>query len=87
MALSALHRLHGLAPSHFDFFRRQRSHALHTLFLTLSCDDSMEPDRWDDDMKNTLRVKEQRGQIELVVDDTLSETVMQLRSTEQILLL
>lgn len=47
----------------------------------------MEPDRWDDDMKNTLRVKEQRGQIELVVDDTLSETVMQLRSTEQILLL
>ena len=26
----------------------------------------MEPDRWDDDMKNTLRVKEQRGRLELV---------------------
>jgi len=36
MALSALHLVHGLDPSHLDFFRRQRSHALHTLFRRLS---------------------------------------------------
>lgn len=30
MALSALHLLHGVDPSHLDFFRRQRSHALPT---------------------------------------------------------
>lgn len=33
MALSALHRLHGLEPLHLDFFSRQRSQALHTRFL------------------------------------------------------
>jgi hypothetical protein len=36
MALSALHRLQGLAPSHFDFFNRQRSQALQTRFRMLS---------------------------------------------------
>ena len=36
IALSALHRLQGVAPSHFDFFKRQRSQALHTRFLVPS---------------------------------------------------
>lgn len=36
MALSALHLLQGLAPSHFDFFNLQRSQALQTRFLILS---------------------------------------------------
>ena len=34
IALSALHRLQGLEPSHLDFFRRHLSQALHTRFLT-----------------------------------------------------
>lgn len=36
MALSALHLKQGELPSHFDFFRRHRSHALPTRFLILS---------------------------------------------------
>lgn len=36
MELSALHREQGLLPSHLDFFRRQRSQALHTRFRRLS---------------------------------------------------
>lgn len=36
-ALSALHLEQGFAPSHFDFFSRHLSQALHTLFLALSC--------------------------------------------------
>lgn len=64
MALSALQRLQGLAPSHchsqnrnnqveamdphtLDFFSRQRSQALHTRFLMLSCA-SIELDLCDD---------------------------------------
>jgi hypothetical protein len=72
MALSALHRLQGLAPSHydsqikdfesqskvlhtFDFFNRQRSQALHTRFLMLSCA-SIELDLCDDiELKGKLR--------------------------------
>jgi len=36
MALSALHRVQGELPSHFDFLSRQRSQALPTRFLMLS---------------------------------------------------
>lgn len=32
-ALSLLHLVHGLEPSHLLFFKRHRSQALHTLFL------------------------------------------------------
>lgn len=38
MALSARQRVHGLEPSHLDFFIRQRSQALQTRFLSVSVD-------------------------------------------------
>lgn len=45
--LSALQRLHGLRPSHFDFFCRQRSHAFTTRFRFFLSGVSEEPDaRW-----------------------------------------
>lgn len=83
MALSALHLLQGLAPSHydsqtkilevkarsrtFDFFNRQRSQALHTRFLMLSCA-SIELDLCDDiDLEGKLcRYQGDHSKLQLV---------------------
>jgi len=42
MALSALHLVHGLLPSHLDFFSLHLSQALHTRFRKASAES------WDD---------------------------------------
>jgi len=42
IALSALHLLHGLEPSHLLFFNRHRSHALQTRFRVLSSEDEVD---------------------------------------------